>query len=123
MLKVTRRGKVEGLRDLSAPEDQALRDAFGRWPEPGARAAGAAVVQAFQRFGAGHWFLCDCVTFAQARALVPISESYIRRHHELPWPEHDPDCDCFRDRLEQRAITRTVFRPLAHRPISLFLPG
>jgi hypothetical protein len=52
MLKVTRRGKVEGLRDLSAHEDRALRDAFGRWPEPRARPASAAVVQAHQRFGA-----------------------------------------------------------------------
>jgi hypothetical protein len=54
--------------------------------------------------GQGHWFLCDCVTSAQPPALVPVSESYIRRHHEPPWPEHDPDCDFFRDHIEQRAI-------------------
>jgi hypothetical protein len=53
MLTVTPRGRAEGLRELSAQEDRALRDAFGRWPESGARAAGAAVVQAYQRVGAG----------------------------------------------------------------------
>jgi hypothetical protein len=119
MLKVTRRRKLEGLRDLSAHEDRALRDAFGRWPEPGARAAGAAVVQAYQRVGAGHWFACDCLTSAPPPALVPVLESYIRRHHEPPWPEHDPDCDFFRDHLEQRTITRTFSRRLGNRRISL----
>jgi hypothetical protein len=77
-------GKLEGLRDLSVHEDRALRDVFGRWPEPWARAAGAAVVQAYQRVGTGHWFLCDCVTSARPPALVPVSESYIRRHHGRP---------------------------------------
>jgi len=43
MLKVTRRGRLEGLRDLSAHEERGLRDALGRWPEPGARAADAAL--------------------------------------------------------------------------------
>jgi hypothetical protein len=117
MLKVATRGSWRGC--LSVHEDRALRDAFGRWPELWARAAGAAVVQAYQRVGTGHWFLCDCVTSARPPALVPVSESYIRRHHEPPWPEYDPDCDFFRDHLEQRAIVRAFSRRLGNGPISL----
>jgi hypothetical protein len=119
MLKVSRRGKVEDLRDLSAQEDRALREAFGRWPEPGARPSGAAVVRAYQRVGAGHWFLCDCLKSTPPPALVPVLESHIRRHHELPWPEHDPDCDFFRDHLEQRHIARSFSRKLDGRPVPL----
>ena len=37
MLKLPPRGELDGLRGLSEQEDRALRDAFGRWPEPGAR--------------------------------------------------------------------------------------
>jgi hypothetical protein len=82
MLKVTPRGRLEGLRALSAQEVRALRDAFGRWPEPGARSAGAAVVRAYQHLAAGTWFLCDCLTTSPPSALVPVLESHIRRHHD-----------------------------------------
>jgi hypothetical protein len=54
MLKVTRRGKVEDLRDVSVQEDRALR-------EPGARLLEAAVVIAHQRVGAGNWFYVTCL--------------------------------------------------------------
>ena len=51
MLKVTPRVRLEGLRELSAQKDGALREAFGRWPEPGARPAGAKVVRALSARG------------------------------------------------------------------------
>jgi len=60
VLKVSRRGAMENVRDLSVQEDQALRWAFGRSAEPDARAAGAAVIRRYQRVGAGSWILCDC---------------------------------------------------------------
>jgi hypothetical protein len=58
MLRVTKRGVVGDVTTLSSQEDGALRRAFGRIHEPEARQGGAAVVQRYQRFGAGCWFLC-----------------------------------------------------------------
>jgi hypothetical protein len=66
MLKVTPRGKLEGLRGQSEQEDRALRDAFSHWP---ARSLSAAVVGAYQRLGAVTGF---CAT-ARARARLPLS--------------------------------------------------
>jgi hypothetical protein len=76
-------------------------------------------VRAYQRLGAGHWFLCDCLASGRPPALVPVLESHIRRHNEPPWPEHDPDCDFFRDHLEQRVIARSFARKSDDRPVSL----
>jgi hypothetical protein len=56
MLKVSPRGKLEGLRELSAQEGRALREGFGRWHESRARPAGAAVVRTHQHTGPGVWF-------------------------------------------------------------------
>lgn len=39
-----------------------------------------------------------------------MAEAHIRRHHEPPWPDHDPECDFYRDAAEQRAITRSYAR-------------
>ena len=43
MLQVSRRGGVQEQRALSLREDRALCQAFGRYAEPDARAASAAV--------------------------------------------------------------------------------
>ncbi len=111
MLQVSRRGGVQDQRVLSLQEDQALRQAFGRYAEPDARAAGAAVVHRYQRTSAGDWFLCNCLgQVDRPPALVPVAEAHIRRHHEPPWPDHDPECDFYRDAAEQRAITRSYAR-------------
>ncbi len=111
MLQVSRRGGVQDQRVLSLQEDRALRQAFGRYAEPDARAAGAGVVHRYQRTGAGGWFLCDCLgQVDRPPALVPVAEAHIRRHHEPPWPDHDPECDFYRDAAEQRAITRSYAR-------------
>ena len=111
MLKVSRRGAVQDVRELSMQEDRALRSAFGRFAEREARPAGAAVIRRYQRVGAGSWFLCDCLGVDDTPpALVPVSEAHIRRHYEEPWPVHDLDCDFHRDAAEQRAVTRSYVR-------------
>ncbi len=120
MLRVTRRGDVQDVRELSAQEDRAVRRAFGRFPEPDARTAGAAVIRRYQRLGAGCWVLCDCLgAVSRPPALVPVSETHIRRHYDPPWPAHDPDCDFHRDAAEQRAITRSYVRLPAGKALSL----
>ena len=111
MLQVSRRSGVQDQRALSVEEDRALRRAFGRFAEPEARAAGAAVVHRYQRAGSGGWILCDCLRHVERPpVLIPVAEAHIRRHHEPPWPDHDPDCDFYRDAAEQRAITRSYAR-------------
>lgn len=44
MLQVSRRGSVQDIAELSTQEDGALRQAFGRFGDPEARAAGADIV-------------------------------------------------------------------------------
>ncbi len=120
MLKVSRRGAVQDVRELSMQEDRALRPAFGRFAEPDARPAGAAVIRRYQRVGAGCWFLCDCLRGGdRPPALVPVSEAHLRRHYEEPWPGHDLDCDFHRDTAEQRAITRSYAQLPEGKAVSL----
>jgi len=112
MLKVCRKGEADGGQALSAEEDLALRLAFGRFAKPEARAAGAAVVRQHQHLGFGNWFLCDCLeSGCRPPALIPVLESYIRRHTDPPWPQHADGCDFHRDPDEQRAITSSYARP------------
>jgi len=83
VLKMSRRGTVQDVQELSVQEDQALRRAFGRSAEPDARPAGAAVTRRHQRSDAGCWILCDCLgTDDRPPTLVPVSEAHIRRHYE-----------------------------------------
>ena len=120
MLKVSRRGAVQDVRELSMQEDRALRSAFGRFSERDTRPAGAAVIRRYQRAGAGCWFLCDCLGVGdRPPALVPVSEAHIRRHYEGPWPVHDLDCDFHRDAAEQRAVTRSYVRLPEGKAVSL----
>jgi hypothetical protein len=49
MLKVTQRGSVQCVRELSSQEDHALRWAFGHFAAPEARADGATVVARYQK--------------------------------------------------------------------------
>ena len=87
MLQVSRRGSVQDVSELSRQEDRALRQAFGRFGDPEARAAGAAVVHRYQRAGAGCWLLCDCLGRVDwPPALIPVAEAHIRRHYDPPWP-------------------------------------
>jgi hypothetical protein len=111
MLRVCRKGEVEGGQTLSAEEGRALRQAFGRFATPAARPAGAVVVRRYQHLGFGNWFLCDCLGPGRhPPALVPVLESFVRRHTDPPWPRHADECDFRRDPPEQRAITRSYAR-------------
>lgn len=114
MLKICRKGGYEAARGLTAEEDRALRRAFGRFADPKARGAGAAVVRRYQHEGPGNWFLCDCLSEGQRPpALVPVLESFIRRHGDAPWPMHAEGCDFARDPAEQRLVTESYARPAA----------
>lgn len=87
VLKVSRRGAMERVRDLSVQEDQALRWAFRRFAGPDARAAGAAVIRRYQRVGVECWILCDCRGAGERPpALVPVSEAHIRQNESQPGP-------------------------------------
>ena len=120
MLRLTRRGEVAELRDLTADEDLALRRAFGRYGRVEDRTVGAAVVRRHQHSGAGRWFLCDCLgDVPRPPALVPVTEDHIRRHVEAPWPAHDPACDFYRDLAEQRSICGSYARVAPRKPIPL----
>jgi hypothetical protein len=112
MLKVCRKGEAEGGEALNPEEDRALKLAFSRFAKPEARAAGAAVVRRYQHLGFGNWFLCDCQeSGCRPPALIPVLQTYIRRHTDPPWPQHDDGCDFHRDPDEQRAITCSYARP------------
>ena len=101
MLRLTRRGEVAELRELTADEDLALRRAFGRYGKIEDRTIGAAVVRHHQHSGPGRWFLCDCLgDVPRPPALIPVTEDHVRRHTEVPWPAHDPACDFYRDQAE-----------------------
>jgi hypothetical protein len=113
LLGVCMKGDYLAATPLSAAEDAALRKAFGRFATVEARSAGAEIVQRYQHQGHGNWFLCGCLNGLEARppVLIPVLESYIRRHTDLPWPAHAEDCDFFREPAEQKAITKSYGPP------------
>lgn len=116
MLRKTRRTEMRDTAPLSAADDLAMREAFGRFAEGDAesRRRGADVVKRHQRVGPGWWFLCDCLGEAPCPpVLVPVEEFYVRRHYDPPWPLHHLDCDFFSDPSEQRATAKSFRRPLA----------
>ncbi len=120
MLRLTCRGEVAELRELTADEDLALRRAFGRYGKIEDRTIGAAVVRRHQHSGAGRWFLCDCLgDVPQPPALIPVTEDHVRRHTEVPWPAHDLACDFYRDQAEQRLICGSYTCPAPRKPIPL----
>jgi hypothetical protein len=113
MLKLCRKGDYVTAVPLSATEDEAMRKAFGRFATVTARRAGAEIVQRYQHQGHGNWFLCGCLDGMETRppALVPVMESFIRRHTDPPWPAHAEDCEFFREPGEQKAITNSYGPP------------
>ncbi len=112
-MKLCRKGDYLTAVPLSAAEDEAMRKAFGRFASVAERHAGAEIVQRYQHQGHGNWFLCDCLDGVETRppALVPVMESFIRRHADPPWPAHAEDCDFFREPGEQKAITNSYGPP------------
>jgi len=120
MLKVCERADYLSVIPLSPVEDRALRLAFGRFAAADARPAGAEIVQRFQHKGPGYWFACDCLDGVEERppVLIPVLESYIRRHFDPPWPPHAENCDFFREPAEQKAISKS-FGPPSSGPLHL----
>jgi hypothetical protein len=113
MLKVCERADYQSAMPLSPVEDRALRLAFGRFAAADARPAGAEIVQRFQHKGPGYWFACDCLDGVEERppVLIPVLESFIRRHFDPPWPPHAENCDFFREPAEQKAISKSYGPP------------
>ena len=120
MLKACLKGDYMTVIVLSERQDRLLRRGFGRFATPEARAEAALVVQDFQLRGPGYWFRCDCLDYQEERppVLIPVLESFIRRHTESPWPAHAETCDFFREPAEQRAITKS-YGPPAPGPLRL----
>lgn len=120
LLSIAPRGTTDPATLLSRREDQLLRRAFGRYAVFAEREPAAAIVKRVQESGPGHWILCDCRGDTGAErppALVPVSATHIRRHTNVCWPPHAPDCDFFREPEEQKRTTAS-FRP-GDRPPSL----
>jgi hypothetical protein len=113
MLKACQKGDYRRFIPFSVDEDRAMRRAFGRFASAEARAAGADVVQRFQHKGPGCWIACDCLDGLEERppVLIPVLESFVRRHTDPPWPEHAELCDFFRKPAEQKAISRSYGPP------------
>lgn len=115
MLRVCEKSDYSTVIPLSPDEDRAMRRAYGRFGTAEARAAGAEIVQRVQHKGPGCWFACDCLDGMEKRppVLIPVLESFIRRHTDPPWSAHSEHCDFFREPVEQKAITRSYGPPSA----------
>lgn len=120
MLHVTWPAKPRGSEALPADEDRALRQTFGRRADPASRVAGEAVVRQYRQRTAGCWFLCDCLgDVERPPKLVPDAESHLRRQAGAEWPEHNTECDFYRDATEQQAITASFDAPPRRGPFDL----
>ncbi len=124
MLQVTPKGDVAGAVPVTMEEDRLLRAAFGRYGgQAEARAAAADVVGRYQQLGGGRWFLCGCRPGAERPpALVPVSQTHIRRHEDGRWPLHGEACDFYREPTEQRAVTTSYAPPSVDKPLRLARP-
>ncbi len=124
MLRTAPKGETSTGVTIRAEEDRLLRAAFGRYGGLAkARGDAATVVARYQQLGSGQWFLCDCRPDAvHPPALVPVSQTHIRRHEASPWPAHADTCDFYRDPEEQRAITGSYAAPAVDKPLRLMRP-
>ena len=77
-----------------------------------ARADAIPIVRRLQSTDQGFWILCDCrPAAAKPPALVPVSETHLRRHVTDNWPQHAPSCEFYREPTEQVEISAS-YRPL-----------
>jgi len=121
MLRVAPKGDLSAAVPIRPEEDRLLRAAFGRYGgQAQVRAEAAAVVAHYQQLRGGQWFLCGCrPTAERPPALVPVSQSHIRRHEDARWPVHCDSCDFHRDPDEQRMITGSYAVPALGKPMRL----
>ena len=124
MLRVAPKGDVAAATPIALEEDRLLRSAFGRYGgKAAARAAAAPVVAHYQQLRGGQWFLCGCRPGAERPpALVPVSQTHIRRHEDTRWPVHCDTCDFYREPDEQRAVTASYGPPAVSKPLRLGRP-
>jgi hypothetical protein len=67
--------------------------------------------------------LCDCRRDAERpAALVPVSQTHIRRRQDARWPAHCDACDFYLDPDEQCEIMATYRAPPRDRPMRLARP-
>ncbi len=90
-----------------------MRAAFGCYGgTAAARADAIPIVRRLQSTDRGFWILCDCrPAAAKPPALVPVSETHLRRHVTDNWPQHAPSCEFYREPAEQVEISAS-YRPL-----------
>lgn len=113
ILRAALKREIEGGIALEPDEDQLIRAAFGRYGGSAkARTDTIPIIRRLQTSDRGFWILCDCRP-AQEKppALVPVLETYLRRHVTDDWPPHAEACDFFREPAEQTEISRS-YRPL-----------
>jgi len=124
MLRVAPKGDIASAMLIEPEEDRLLRSAFGRYGgRAAARAAAAPVVGHYQQLRGGQWFLCGCRPEAERPpALVPVSQTHIRRHEDARWPVHCDTCDFYREPDEQRVITGSYAPPAVSEPLRLARP-
>lgn len=113
MLSRAPKGRIAPAEPLSPGDDRLLRRAFGRYGgKAAARADAVDVVRRAQIEAGGHWLLCDCrPALERPPALVPVLETYLRRHTQAGWPAHAEACEFFREPAEQAEITAS-YAPL-----------
>ena len=109
MLRIALKREIEGAITLDPDEDHILRVAFGQYGGSAqARADAMPIIRRLQTTDRGYWVLCDCRP-AQSKppALVPVLETFLRRHVTEDWPQHAQACEFFRAPAEQSEISRS----------------
>ncbi len=120
MLRIALKREIEGAITLDPDEDHILRVAFGQYGGSAqARADAMPIIRRLQTTDRGYWVLCDCRP-AQSKppALVPVLETFLRRHVTEDWPQHAQACEFFREPAEQSEISRS-YQPLAKSQVRL----
>ena len=104
---------MDGARFLELSDDRKLRAAFGCYGgSSAARADAIPFVRRLQTTDRGFWLLCDCrPAVTKPPALVPVSETHLRRHVTDNWPQHAVSCEFYREPAEQVEISAS-YRPL-----------
>ena len=113
ILRAALKREVAHAIALTPEEDHILRAAFGRFGGTAkARADAIPIIRRLQTTDRGFWILCDCrPRQSSPPALVPVLETYLRRHVTPDWPQHAEACDFYREPAEQTEISKS-YRPL-----------
>jgi hypothetical protein len=117
ILRIALKREIEGAVTLDPEEDHILRMAFGQFGGSAkARADAIPIVRRLQTTDRGYWILCDCrPAQSSPPTLVPVLETYLRRHVTEDWPQHAEACEFFRDLADQAEVSEISksYQPLA----------